>query len=166
MLLLFDGFWRTSKCYVDMFGDIALVTQVDFDDDPGTSITNAAEEVAKSICDQFKIDYEKLIFIEHYKDSDWTKNYYKLVSFEIKNNQFTNPNWRNVSIEEISELIRKNLSVNEIDTFVVKEKDKLDRNYKDRLKFLEGICPHSHSILSDKENEETHCFACDKLLDK
>jgi hypothetical protein len=35
-------------------------------DNPGTSITNAAELLASLVCDQFRIDPDKLIWIEHY----------------------------------------------------------------------------------------------------
>jgi len=36
------------------------------EDNPGTSITNVAENLASEVCDRFEIDPDKLVWIEHY----------------------------------------------------------------------------------------------------
>lgn len=159
MILLFDGFHSISKCNVDVFGNVVLATQLDLNGDPGTSITNAAETVAKTACDKFNIPYEELTWIEHYKG-----DYYKVVTFDLHEDGFKNPSWRAVTLEEVAELIKPNLPGFDLDNFIVNDKKKLDEEYQDRMKLLVSLCPHTHSVVSKADNMN-HCFACDKILE-
>lgn len=42
------------------------VIATELEDNPGTSITNVAENLASEVCDRFGIDPQQLIWIEHY----------------------------------------------------------------------------------------------------
>ena len=43
---------------------VVIVTEVD--DNPGTSVTNMAEELATEVCKTFRISPHKLVWYEHY----------------------------------------------------------------------------------------------------
>ena len=43
-----------------------VVIATELADNPGTSITNAAEILASFVCDQFRINPDRLVWIEHY----------------------------------------------------------------------------------------------------
>ena len=43
-----------------------VVIATELEDNPGTSITNVAEHLASHVCDQFQIDPQRLVWIEHY----------------------------------------------------------------------------------------------------
>ncbi|NFL43162.1 hypothetical protein FDB61_15855 [Clostridium botulinum] len=158
MILFFPGFHRISQCNVDVFGRVVIATQ-DLEELPGTSITNAAEEVAKAACREFKIPCEELIFIEHYKEE-----HYKIVDFTVKNGEFFNPDWRTITLEEASKIINANCDINKIDKFIYEEKKLIEKTYNDRLKFFHSICSHRHTFNKsiDKKN---HCCACDLIVD-
>src|SRR5438552_13682293 len=63
---------------------VVIATEVK--DNPGTSITNAAEHLAYWVCIEFSIDTSKLVWIEHYgypAPGDWRRHprTYDLVTF-------------------------------------------------------------------------------------
>jgi hypothetical protein len=65
---------------------VVIATEVK--DNPGTSITNAAEHLAYWVCVEFSIDPSKLVWIEHYgypAPGDWKRHprTYDLVTFDI-----------------------------------------------------------------------------------
>lgn len=80
-----------------------------FDENPGTSITEWNTKLVKELCDKYEIDYNKFIYIEHTPDKKTKlsfnrESFYK-VSFEIVNDKFDNPNWTDISKEEVTNLI-------------------------------------------------------------
>lgn len=46
-------------------GRVAVIA-TEVEDNPGTSVTNVAEHLASFVCDTFKIDPDKLVWVEHY----------------------------------------------------------------------------------------------------
>lgn len=166
MVFIFEGFSNIlSKCEVDILGNVAVVTQMDMSERPGTSVTNAAETIAEDICNKFKIPYKKLIFIEHYKDESFGQETYSLVNFDIDCNKFLNPKWKRISLETVAEIINTKSGYEDIEKFVVDNKKSLELTYKTRNAFLQAICPHSHYIKSFDDNKD-HCYACDILKEE
>lgn len=76
-------------------------------DNPGTSVTNAAERLAGEICRMYRIDPLTLVWIEHYgyPDAFGTPAYPKdrphsLVSFTTDGRTFRDPQWRVMSASD------------------------------------------------------------------
>jgi hypothetical protein len=77
-------------------------------DNPGTSITNAAEHLAYRVCVEFSIDPSRLVWIEHYGyPSAFEKGNprsFDLVTFRIPpaghDAVFADPTWRPMSDED------------------------------------------------------------------
>lgn len=87
---------------------IVIVTDL-FDDNPGTSVTEWNTKLAKEICDNNNIQYNELIYIEHTPDKK-TKLSFNLesffqVSFDISDDKFDNPKWKELSKDEVNKLI-------------------------------------------------------------
>lgn len=82
------------ECDLTVRGNVAFVKEKK--GYTGTSITNAAENIANKICDDFKISRDDLIVIEHYEDY----NNFSLVKFKNVKGTLRYPEW--VSINEIS----------------------------------------------------------------
>jgi len=81
----FKGFWNCeSKCRVDYFeGKNAwegkrVIVVTELDDNTGTSVTNAAEILAKDLKYNPKTD----IFVEHYTKESGGYSTYDIVTFE------------------------------------------------------------------------------------
>ena len=89
---------------------VVIATEVE--DNPGTSITNAAEQLAYHVCVDFAIDPSKLIWIEHYgypsPGASRRPRTYDLVTFEIlppgHDAVFAHPNWRPMIKQDWQEL--------------------------------------------------------------
>ena len=87
--LHFNGFHgRSAWCRIEIIlladGRTAVIA-TELAENPGTSVTNVAEFIASFVCDQFGIDSEKLIWIEHYGYSSPIapdERSYDLVTFE------------------------------------------------------------------------------------
>lgn len=160
MIFLFEGFHnKISKCQIDILGRVVIATQLDIDDMPGTSITNAAETVAKGVCDKYNIKYNELIWIEHYKQDYTGRDSYKLVNFDIQDGIFSNPNWEDISLETVADIIKNKSGYEYLDTFIVENKKKLEINYKSRIAMLQAICQHTHT------NKKEKCWACGAIVE-
>src|SRR6185503_8773416 len=61
----------TARCRLRFFeaptGDVVVVA-TELPDNPGMSITNAAEELAGTVCRDYGIDPERLVWVEHYPE--------------------------------------------------------------------------------------------------
>jgi hypothetical protein len=70
-----------------------VVACVDAAGNPGTSITNAVEELCFQVCARFNIPAERLIWLEHYDDDPWDD--WRLVNFRRRppNCPFEDPDW-------------------------------------------------------------------------
>ena len=80
-----------------------------FDENPGTSITAWNTKLAKELCDKNEIDYKQLIYIEHTPDKktklSFNQESFFKVNFDIKDDKFENPQWQELTKEEIDKLL-------------------------------------------------------------
>jgi hypothetical protein len=85
-----DGVCQIERIHLPD-GRIVIVC-VDIAGNPGTSITNAAEEIADQVCARFGIAPDRLLWLEHYADAepeDW-----RLVTFTYDAEKgFIDPVW-------------------------------------------------------------------------
>ena len=109
----FNGLWDVASfCGLKIIKkeDKTIIIATDlFDENPGTSITEWNTKLAKELCDKYEIEYNQLVYIEHtpYKKTKLSFNqesFYK-VNFEILNDKFDNPQWEQMSKEEVDNLI-------------------------------------------------------------
>ena len=109
----FNGLWDVpSICglKIVMKQDKSIIIATDlFDDNPGTSITEWNTNLAKELCDKYKIDVNQLVYIEHTPDKKTKlsfnqESFYK-VQFEILNDKFANPKWEQMTKEDVDNLI-------------------------------------------------------------
>ena len=163
MLFLFEGFDNISKCEIDLLGKVVIATQLPISDMPGTSITNAAETVAKAVCDKYAIKYTELIWIEHYKEDDIDIDDYKLVKFDIKNEILSNPNWKKISLKTLADIIKTKSGYEYLDKFIIESRKRLELNFKSRAVMLQAICQHTHRKHPDEKEE---CWACGKIVEQ
>ena len=79
-----------------------VVIATELPDNPGTSVTNACEILASSVCVGFGIDPSTLVWLEHYgyasSSPSGNPRRFDLVSLELlpvgHDGLFTNPSWR------------------------------------------------------------------------
>lgn len=109
----FNGLWDVpSICGIKIVkkADSTVIIATDlYDDNPGTSITEWNTKLAKELCDKYKIGYDQLIYIEHTPDKK-TKLSFNLesffkVKFDIVDDKFDNPQWEEITKEEVNKLI-------------------------------------------------------------
>ena len=109
----FKGLWDVpSICGLKIVKkeDKTVVIATDlYDDNPGTSITEWNTKLAKEICDKNEIDHNKLIFIEHTPQKNtklsFNQESFFQVSFDLVNDKFDNPKWKELTKEEVDKLI-------------------------------------------------------------
>lgn len=100
-------FGMPSKCGLKIkdYDDKKLVVVTElYQDNPGTSITSVTCSLAQQICDTFKIEFEKLIYLEcapgmNSKLNFYDEAYYK-VDFQITNDTIQNPKWTKLNDDE------------------------------------------------------------------
>lgn len=85
-----------SYCDIEIIGNLVIATELA--DNPGMSITNAAEEVATSVCLRNEIPMDKLIWIEKYENFGVN---YDLVQFIYNGEKLTHPHWRRLANYEV-----------------------------------------------------------------
>jgi len=110
----FKGIWDIpSKCGLKIIQQndryIVIVTEL-YQDNPGTSITQATCTLAKQICEKYRLPKDKIVYIEHSPDmnsklSFYGENFY-LVEFDVVDDQFVHPQWKQLSNNEI-EILNK-----------------------------------------------------------
>lgn len=96
-----------------------VVIATELPDNPGMSITNAAEEVAAAVCRDFGLEPERLVWIEHYPERLTGDNYghrtepasFDAVTFTWDGQQFSDPQWRRLAPEELAFLTGLTLPV-------------------------------------------------------
>jgi hypothetical protein len=96
---------RPSFCHIEAIvlqnERVAVITS-ESADNPGMSITNAAELVAAAVCNQLRIDPDKLVLIEHYDSTSYRStarpDSFDLVTFNViagnSDPVFQHPAWR------------------------------------------------------------------------
>lgn len=104
-----------SKCGVQIYeptqpGETYVAIYTELDDNPGTSVTNAAETIATGIWKLLERPTRGIVFIERYRDRALVggrpmfKEHFDRVTFELIQGRFARPRWRRVSKEEIERL--------------------------------------------------------------
>jgi hypothetical protein len=59
------GAWCRLE-FIPLTDGRTLVIAIELLDNPGTSVTNVAEHLASHVCDEFGIDPDRLVWVEHY----------------------------------------------------------------------------------------------------
>ncbi|MGC2236176.1 MAG: hypothetical protein WA584_08445 [Pyrinomonadaceae bacterium] len=100
----FDGICRIER--INLSNDYIVVICEQIDGNPGQSVTNAIEYIAFQLCDQFNINPQKLILIEHYDTWFCNENEWNLVRFEKMPPDFAfeNPTWQPITKEDWQKL--------------------------------------------------------------
>ncbi len=87
---------------------IVIATDL-FEENPGTSITEWNTKLAKQICDKYEVNYNQLIYIEHTPDKKTKLSFnhesFFRVRFDITEGKFDNPQWQELTKEEVNKLI-------------------------------------------------------------
>lgn len=117
-----------SRCEVEVHDNVVVATELD--DNPGVSITNAAEVAASAACRRFGIDPHALVWIEHYQQGAAVQDKaadvfftvdesYDLVRFTVAENAtamplgtdnlFSNPVCSRISKAHVQALTREDL---------------------------------------------------------
>ncbi len=87
---------------------IVIATDL-YDQNPGTSITEWNTKLAMELCNNFKLNPKEIIFIEHtpHKDTklEFNRETFFQVNFTLDNDKFINPDWNQLTKEEVDNLI-------------------------------------------------------------
>lgn len=90
----------------------AVVLATEAEDNPGTSITNAAESLATKVCRDSGLDPDTILWVEQYRDRAYFggrpqfKERFDLVSFDrAPDGSFRHPEWRPLSKDSVERLI-------------------------------------------------------------
>lgn len=144
----FDGLnRRQGKCHLRLFSRLAveqqarpihddedtatrqvIVLATEVEDNPGASITNAAEKLAAQVCEHFAIRPSRLVWVEHYDERDLPRHQwasyrpegesYDLVSFDFRSARqihdgggisLGKPTWKHTTKADIEKLIGEKL---------------------------------------------------------
>lgn len=119
-----SGKWD-SKCRVRIWRDdtqsLTVVVFSDLDDeDTGTSITNASENVATLVRERFKLN-ANTTWIEHYPrhkqkyEPPFDKEDFALIEYKTIKKQLKRPHWRYISKSEVEKMVNDNLGMDEVD---------------------------------------------------
>ncbi|MFO7842287.1 MAG: hypothetical protein R6V16_00635 [Bacteroidales bacterium] len=108
----FKGMWDVpSVCGLKIVRKpektIVIVTDL-YEKNPGTPITEWNTKLAGQICKEFEIKPEELIFIERTPDKQtklsFNKETFFKVIFEQNGSEFNNPDWQELSKDEVFKL--------------------------------------------------------------
>ncbi|KAB7726488.1 hypothetical protein F5984_24545 [Rudanella paleaurantiibacter] len=96
-----------STCFITVYRDIPLV--IASETGVGMSVTNAAELIATEVVNRCKLDPVRLLFVEHYPESQRPKPYgesFDLVTFTWDGTTARNPDWRNLPNDEFEQILQ------------------------------------------------------------
>jgi hypothetical protein len=111
----FKGIWDIpSRCGLRIMSKddkyIVIVSEL-YQDNPGTSVTQASCLLAKQICEAYNLPKEEIIFIEHNPDMNSKLSFYEeefyLVTFNMEHDDFSNPQWRQLTTNEVKDFFNK-----------------------------------------------------------
>jgi len=97
----------SSSCLVTVYRDIPLVIATETGE--GMSVTNAAEVIATEVVSRYNLDPMRLLFVEHYPESQRPKPYgesFDLVTFTWDGSTARNPDWRNLPNDEFEQILQ------------------------------------------------------------
>jgi hypothetical protein len=107
----YKGFWNCDSCcdieaHRRSDGKYVFVA-TELPDNPGTSVTNFAENLATAMRSQYRLKPEEVIWIEHYPEAkDHRKEDFDLVRFlGIEGDSFRTPVWIRITEQAVDELI-------------------------------------------------------------
>lgn len=109
----FEGLWgMPSKCGLKIIEKddqkVVIVTEL-YQNNPGTSVTQAAALLAKQICTRCSILPQQLTYIEHNPGMNSKLSFYDedffLVEFDITDNNFSLPKWHRLTVEQIKDFV-------------------------------------------------------------
>ena len=111
----FKGLWDLpSICGLKILkkGDKSIIIATDlYDQNPGTSITEWNTKLAMEICEKFDLNPENIVFIEHTPDKDtkleFNRETFFQVSFTLENGKFVDPDWNQLTKEEVDKLVNE-----------------------------------------------------------
>lgn len=116
MLMDYRGYHGCkSYCGVRIYeptlpGESYVAIYTERDDNPGTSVTNAAETVATMIWEFLERPQIPIVFIEHYRDRTFIggrpqfREHFDRVTFEPIKGGFVRPRWRRIYKEEVERI--------------------------------------------------------------
>lgn len=110
-----------GRCRVRLYGTVGegptpyLVIATDLgDENPGPSVTNAAELVAEAVCERFSLSPSEVTFIEHYdgrigntsplRRRDGVEDYDQVL-FQTDRRPLASPTWRPMRKHEVEALV-------------------------------------------------------------
>lgn len=95
-----------SRCGVELItrpdGRVVVVVSDLGGDDDGTSITNAAEQIAALIRQDHELIPEEMVYIEHYPDN----NTWDRVRFTWTGNEYRSPVWEHITEDDFREIAK------------------------------------------------------------
>ena len=95
-----------SSCDLTIYREIQLVVVSETGE--GMSVTNAAETIATEIVRQYELDPQRLLYVEHYPESQRPSPYgesYDLVTFIWGDHGAYSPTWRHMPPAEFNEVL-------------------------------------------------------------
>jgi hypothetical protein len=99
MLYQFRGFHGyESHCDIQVNGNVVMCTELI--SNPGTSVTNFAENLATEVCNRSNIAPQDLIWIESYQ----RHGDYDYVTFEHDGRRFSSPNWKRITPDQANQI--------------------------------------------------------------
>jgi hypothetical protein len=105
----FKGQWEMpSKCGLKIIHKngqtIVVVTEL-YQDNPGTSVTQAGKLLAQQICDRYGLSLSEIIYLECTPDTNSVLSFYDEQYFEATFNDMPQASYRKLSKEEIQYLL-------------------------------------------------------------
>ena len=94
-----------SKCGLEVHKNLVIVTEIP----AGISVSGWAEELARLLCEKFKIDLKELIYVEHTPENIYplgNVEEFCLVQFNLdsKKGTFSKPRWTQITPEVVDAL--------------------------------------------------------------
>ena len=88
-----------------------MVIATELEDNPGTTITNYADQLATQIIMEFNIEPDSLIWIEHYpaRPEIGEHETYDLISFKWNGTRYINPEWYHIKKSMLDKIIGEKL---------------------------------------------------------
>ncbi len=87
-----------SWCDIEVDQKLNIVIVHELSDNPGTTVTNAAEILANQVCKEYGLDITKLIWIEE-------NNGYAVVNFMKYGGKLRGPEWTYIDEKRLQEIL-------------------------------------------------------------
>lgn len=91
-----------AQCRVRINGNVVIATELP--DNPGQSITNAADVLAMQVCQYYGIPPAQLVWIEHYPEQPNHEETLDRVEFLVEHQTLSNPQWQRISKADVAQL--------------------------------------------------------------